>query len=338
MKSVDSGAPPRPSLTSSPRLRLSQVRPSWDLALFLAFVPGAAWAVAVAIYRPDTIGSQGVLYCQAAAAWLLGQDPWQVGPPDSIFAGPPTMFLPLVPFAFVWTDLLRGMWVLIDLAVAIWTLRRLGLPSYWLIFPPLIQAISLGHPEVVVLGLLVQRGPIGAVAILLKPYAAFAFIAERRWRVLTIAAAVVLLSIPILPWARFFAEYPAIYATLARQTSGDSVFGQPLLMAIALIALASLGARRGLWLVVPVLWPFAQPMYKTITVPMLSPVIAIFWAFPFAGATLVGILVEASLRLINRRFRLPAWVRSGIDVRAAPPFGTIARPVGMRPGAGGAES
>lgn len=297
--------------------RVAALRPSWDAALFLAFIPGAAWAIAVTIYKPETVGSQGVLYAQAAAAWLTGGDPWTVGVPNGIFAGPPTMLFPFVPLAFVPVDVLRVAFVVVDMLVAVWVLRRLQLPTYWLIFPPLIQAISVGHPEVLVLGLLVHRGPSGAIAMLIKPYTVVAFIAERRWAAIAIAAATVLLTLPLLPWRLFFEESAKIAMLLDTQTSGDSVFGQPVLMVIAVLALATLGLRRGLWLAVPVLWPFTQPMYKVMTVPMLSPVVALFWAFPFAGFTLLGLVAEAVLHLIDRRWPLPAWLKAGIAVKAA---------------------
>jgi hypothetical protein len=293
-------------------------RLTWDVVLLVAFVPGAAWSVIVSIIAPMTIGSHGAIYADAAQAWLTGVDPWLIGPPAVIYGGPPTMLLPFAPFAFLPWDVTRMAWVAIDAGVAIWAIRRLGLPAYWLIFPPLFEAIVLGHPEVLVLGLVVLRGPLGGLAVLIKPYAVLPFLAERRWTAIIVGAVAALITFPFLPWGRFFAELPQIGATLARQSQGDSVFGQPLLMVIAVVALAALGPRRALWLAVPVLWPYAQPIYKTMSMPMLTPVVALAWALPLPNATLAGIVALAVLASMDKFRPLPHWLALGISPAARP--------------------
>jgi hypothetical protein len=285
-------------------------RLTWDMVLIVAFVPGAAWSVLVSIIAPATIGSHGAIYADAARAWLTGADPWQVGPPAAIFGGPPPMLLPFAPFAFLPWDVTRLAWVAIDSIVAIWAIRRLGLPPYWLAFPPLFEAIVLGHPEVLVLALVVLRRPLGGLAVLIKPYAVLPFLAERRWRAVIVGAVAAAITFPFLPWGRFFAELPQIGATLARQSQGDSAFGEPLLMLVAILALAALGPRRALWLAVPVLWPYAQPIYKTMSIPVMPPLLAFFWAIP--GLALVGVVVLAVLTLVERRRALPTWLQAGI--------------------------
>lgn len=279
----------------------------------IAFVPGAAWSVVVSIIEPLIIGSHGAIYAEAARAWLTAANPWQVGPPAVVFGGPPTMLLPFAPFAILPWDTTRIAWVAIDALVAVWALRRLGLPPYWLIFPPLFEAIVLGHPEVLVLALLVVRRPIGGLALLVKPYAVLPLLAERRWAAIVLGGVVGAITLLFLPWGQFLAELPQIGATLARQNQGDSVFGEPIPMAVAAIALAVLGLRRGLWLAVPVLWPYAQPIYKTMTIPVLMPVVAIAWALPLPGATLGGLVAAAVLVQLDRRRFLPAWLRTGIQ-------------------------
>ena len=315
--------PGDPALNILRALRARDPRTIWAVLLIAAFIPGAAsWALTVLIY-PIGLGSHANIYTAAAAAWLSGGDPWTVGPPTAVFAGPPPMLLPYVPFIPLPIDVTRLFWFALDLAVAAWALRRLGMPAYWLAFPPLFAAIVLGHVEVLVLGLLVLRGPLSGLAAVLKPYAVLPLLAERRWFAVVLAAIVLVVSLPILPWARFLSEAGSISATLARQNVGDAVFGDPLLMVIAAIALAALGLRRALWLAVPLLWPYAQPMYKTMTLPVLSPVIAIAWALPFHGATLAGIVALAGLVTIDRFRPLPAWLKIGIDPVATPsPSGT----------------
>jgi hypothetical protein len=179
------------------------------------------------------------------------------------------MLLLFAPFTALPADLTRLIWVAAMFLVAVWVVRRLGLPGYWVAFPPLFQAIFLGHPEVLVIALLVVGGPLSGVAAVIKPYAAAPLLAERRWSAFLVAIAVVLITSPFLPWATFIADLPAITANLVRQNHGDSTFGSPILMVVAIVTLVSLGVRRGLWLSVPLLWPLAQPMYKTVTLPAL---------------------------------------------------------------------
>jgi hypothetical protein len=284
------------------------------------FAIGSAWSVVVIVVAPGVFGSHALIYTGAAQAWLSGADPWQVGPPLVVFAGPPPMLLPYALFTFLPADVTRVAWVAIDLGVSIWAIRRLGLPAYWLAFPPLFEAIVLGHPEVLVLGLLVLgrdararfAAPLAGLAVLVKPYAAAALIAERRIGALVVAAVATAATLLILPWGRFLDELPAISANLARQNVGDSTYGAPLLMLVAVIALAALGPRRALWLAVPVLWPYAQPIYKVMSIPVMPPLLALLWAIPIPGLTLVGLVAFAVLTLVERRRALPPWLREGV--------------------------
>lgn len=289
----------------------------WDGLLLLAFIPGAAWWAMIALFHPPGLGSHANIYTGAAATWLGGGNPWTYGPPAAVFAGPPSMLLPFVPFVGLPIDVTRLAWFAVDLVVAAWVIRRLGMRAYWLLFPPLFAAIILGHVEVLVLGLLVLRGPLAGLAAVIKPYAALPLVAERRWPALALAAIVVVATLPILPWARFVTEAGTIAATLARQDHGDAVFGDPLLMGAGIVALASLGVRRALWLAVPLLWPYAQPIYKTMTLPVLSPVLALAWALPVSGATLVGVIALAALVMLDRVRPLPRWLKAGIEPAAS---------------------
>jgi hypothetical protein len=278
----------------------------------LVFALGSAYSALTVILDPGIIGSHAAIYTGAARAWLEMRDPWEVGPIAAKFAGPPTMLLPFAPFVVLPVDVTRLIWVCGSAALSIWSLRRLGLPGYWLGFPPLFGAIVLGHPEVVVLSLLVMGGAGAGLACLIKPYAGFPLVAERAWRALAVAGGLFIVTAPLLPWGLFIQDLPNIAATLARQSHGDSVFGQPLPMLIAGAVLASLGLRRALWLATPLLWPLAQPGYKIMTIPQVSPLLALFWAIPLPGATLLGVFAEAvALRVASLR-PVPAWLSSGI--------------------------
>ena len=295
------------------RLRELDPRRVWDILLILAFVPGAATSLFYVLVMPTGLGVHANIYAHAADAWLNGGDPWLVGPELAVFAGPPTMLLPFVPFAGRPDPVNVAIWLFADLAIATWVFRRLRMPAYWLAFPPLFFAIILGHIEVFVLAAMVVRTPLAGLAAAIKPYAAIPMVAERRWGALAVAAVAVVVTFPFLPWSRFFQDLPLITANLARQDTGDAVFGQPLLMLVGAVALLSLGPRRALWLAVPVLWPHAQGIYKTMTIPVLTPVVALFWALPFQGATLLGVVAYAVLVQVARVRRLPGWVRAGIE-------------------------
>ena len=291
----------------------------WDLLLIVVFSVVSAWSVIVAIYEPAIVGSHAIVYMDAATAWLTGGNPWTVGPEVVVFGGPPPMLVPFVPFIALPGLVTRLFWVVAMALLATWTIRRLRLPGYWIVFPPIFQAIVLGHPEIVILWLLVVGGPVSGIALLIKPYAAAATLAERRWSAFGVAIALFIVSLPVLPWASFVGQLPWIASTLRSQaTGGVSTFGSPILMVVAGVALASLGLRRGLWLSVPVLWPSAQFLYKTASVPQISPLIAVFWAVPVPGLTLVGVLAEATLRQVAKSRPLPRWLLPGLVVAAIP--------------------
>jgi hypothetical protein len=222
------------------------------------------------------------------------------------------MLLPFAPTAFVGWDAARFLWVGLDLLVAVWAIRRLRVRAYWILFPPLSEAIILGHPEVLVLGLLLVRNPLAGLATLIKPYAVFPLLAERRWRALLLGAGAVVVTAPFLPWSLFFSQAGQISSTLASQNGGDSTFGQPVLMLIAIVALLAIGPRQGLWLAVPVLWPYAQPIYKVGSMPFMPPLLALLWAIPVPGMTLAGVVVLAVVGLVGRRRALPRWLATGI--------------------------
>jgi hypothetical protein len=289
----------------------------WNVLLPISFAIGSAVAVLIPVLDPRIIGSHALIYTGAAEAWLSGGDPWRAGPPDVVFAGPPTMLLPFGPFVGIPGDAIRLVWVVGMALVLVWTLRHLRLPGYWIAFPPFVQAVILGHPEILVLFLLVLGGWFAGAAALIKPYAGVALLAERNLRGLLLGAVGLFVLLPFLPWTQFFNELPFISSTLARQSHGESVFGQPILMGVAIVALLALGLRRGLWLSVPVLWPYAQPLYQVITAPALSPLIAVCWALPIPGGTLAGIVLEALLLLASRRVALPTWLRAGIGTESS---------------------
>jgi hypothetical protein len=191
------------------------------------------------------------------------------------------------------------------------------LPACYLAFPPIFQSIVLGHPEILMLWLVLFAGPSAGVAAAIKPYIVLPLMAERMTKAVLVSGVVILVTAPFLPWQRFIDELPVIVETLERQSQGDSVIQQPVLVLIAIVALASFGVRRGLWLAGPVLWPAAQPIYKVITTPALSPFLAIMWAIPVPGLTLFALVLESVMLMVARRQRLPDWLMAGFRLAAA---------------------
>jgi hypothetical protein len=289
----------------------------WNILLPVLFAIGSADFGLAVLLDPRSVGSHALIYTDAAGAWLNGGNPWTVGPPSAVFAGPPTMLLPFVPFVPLSGDLTRLVWVGGSAILAVLVLRRLRLPGWWLGFPPIFHAILLGHPEVLVLWLLLVGGLPSGLAPVIKPYGGLPLLAERRWMAIALGVAVVVVTAPFLPWQQFFAQFATISETVRAQSNGDSTFGVPILMAIAVIALALLGVRRALWLATPLLWPGAQPIYKVISVPAMTPVIAVFWALPVPiaaaiHATLLGVVAEALLLRYAARRPVPDWLRAGL--------------------------
>ena len=98
------------------------------------------------------------------------------------FGAPPPTLLLYVPFAFLPSTGDAFVWLGIDLLAVAFVIRRLHLPWWWVLFPPLAQAIVPANPEPVVVACLVAAGPVAnALAPLVKIYAFAPLIGERRW-------------------------------------------------------------------------------------------------------------------------------------------------------------
>ena len=96
-------------------------------------------------------------------------------------------------------------------------MRLLGVPLWWLAFPPLLQSIWNGNPQTIALALLVVGGSAAAaIAVLIKLYAAIPLLA--RPRSLVIAGIAVIVTLPILPWQLYLQDGLGI-----SRPPGDSV-------------------------------------------------------------------------------------------------------------------
>lgn len=232
---------------------------------------------------PGSPGFDARLYHTAAGEWLAGRDPWSASlywdaaQPGIHFAGPPPTLIPFILLAPAPAEVVALLVALSGGASMLWALKRLGLPIWWMLFPPIVEGLWVGNLNVFVLPLLVGATAVGgALAALLKAYAGVPLLLMGDWRAIGLASAAVVGTAPFLPWAEFLAEYPRITSTLAEQAWGGR--SSPLNTAFAsvggAIALVLLGRPRAIWLAVPVLWPATQLHYSILAVPALSPGLA----------------------------------------------------------------
>jgi hypothetical protein len=240
------------------------------------------------------------LYVEATRAWLQGSDPWQVQLAGNYFAAPPPTMLPLVPFALLPGD--AGFLALAALvaAGAVASVRILGLPWWWLLFPPLVQSVISGNVQSLLVPLILIRA--GPIAGLLKIYAGVPLALLGKWRQMLLLAALLVLTIPILPWATFLSEIDTISARLATQNeNGLPNLALLVLAPAALLAMWIVGRERSAWLAVPALWPAQQFYYGTLVMPTRSKLAAAIVAFPVAGAGMVALFAVALVVWPRRR-------------------------------------
>ena len=274
---------------------------AWDrwLATILpvVFAVSSGFQLTAYVIAPNGIGIDARLYALAAQTWLAGGDPWSVSLLGITFAAPPPTLLVIAPLAFLPEATVVPVTIAACLLLVTAAIRSLGLPLWWLAFPPTMHAIVVGNPDALVLAALVVLGRrLDPIAPFAKIYAIAPMVADRRWRSLLIVAVLIVATIPILPWQQWIAAGPSLSEALAGTSASTSVYGQPVLMAIGIVALLALGVRRAGWLAVPVLWPWTQPHYMTMSVPALTPMLAIVWSIPWLPPLLVlGSVVVAAI-------------------------------------------
>lgn len=273
--------------------------------------------VAKLLMYPDSIGFDARLYQRAAQSMLTGRDPWAqlvIGGSEPIaFAGPPITLLPFVATAWIPADWLVGIMLSSSLATAVWLLRRLQLPLWWLLFPPLIQAILVGNLNVFVVALLVAGHPVAiALATILKVYAAVPAAFVSNWRGLMLAGLFVAVSGPFLPWGEYIDRFAEVTGTLSAQSwdGRTNVLTSPLAWIGSCAGLALLGRGRTAWLAVPVLWPATQLHYAVLILPVVSVPLAVAASVPEPGMLGLGVMLLALAERRSTIRRFPGLLRS----------------------------
>lgn len=283
------------------------------------------------------VGIDARIYHRGVVAWLGGGDPWtesvKVGGASYHYAGSPVTTLVLAPAGLLSEDAFTAVWLILTWIAAAWILRRLHLPPWWLLFPPISEALFSANPQLIVLALLLaDRTWLAVLGTALKVYAFIPLAGEGRWRTVGVAIAVNAATIVIAPglWYRYIGELGMISSRIARESiQGFSAFYVPALLAVTVVALALLALRdrrAAGWLAVPAAWPASQLHYSTMALPVMSPLLAVFLAVPTLRLPPVIIVLEIGRRLLAPR--VSGWL---VRLREGDGAGPAAVPVDEAP-------
>ena len=235
------------------------------------------------------------LYLEATRVWLAGGDPWHVQIAGNYFAAPPPTLLAFAPFTVLPADTAVALIALAVIGGAVATIRLLRLPWWWLLFPPLVQCVLSGNVQSLIVPLILL--PAGGLAVILKIYAGLPLAILGRWRSLVAAAAIIVATIPVLPWSTYLNEFALISQRLADQSKLTLPMGFLLLVSpLVVLSLLVVGRERAAWLVVPAIWPSQQFYYGTIALPARSKVALALIALPVPGN---GLLALGALALVT---------------------------------------
>ncbi len=189
------------------------------------------------------IGGDFNIYRSAAAAILDGGDPWSASIVWSgmtfHYAAPPLAAQLFIPFALMSPSIALITCYALALSLAVAGLRRLGLPLWWLLFPPMAEGLFAMNPQILLFGLLVigggpaaQRGArsVGrlltaltrSLAFAAKIYALAPIVARREWQAVASCLALLAVSVAIAPglWATYISEFGAISRRIVAESHG----------------------------------------------------------------------------------------------------------------------
>ncbi len=297
-----------------------------QVALALWFAYWAADTISTLARQKAPFGQDIRIYYRATQLWLHGSDPWaasvQVGSHAFSYAGSPATTIILAPSALLSEGQFTALWIALSTVCAVWIVRRLGLPIWWLLFAPTVEAIWSGNPQVVVLALLLagsgRLGPIAdTAAVALKVYAGVPLLGERSIRRVLAASAFTVATFLIAPglWLDYLRSFGSISARLAAESlRGFSAFYYPLLLVPVAIAIALMWRRDrrvAAWLAVPALWPASEFHYSTFAMPVMSPILAVLLVIRRQQLPPVVILFDIAWRLGGGplRRRVSAWLQ-----------------------------
>ena len=313
---LPSVGPPARQVPGVPQVRLNVVlETSRRFAL-------PVWFLIISVDRVVTAIAQGFvgidlrIYRDAATAALHGGNPWSETAGGGYFAAPPPTLLFYLPTAFVSLPVATVAAFLIGIAAGVWIIRRLDLPWWWLLFPPLVESILTGNPDAPVLALVLLPGAAAGLGAGLKVYAVIPLLAQGRWRAIAVSCAVIVLSLPL--WPDFIASLDTVASAFDAQAVGLSAWGT-WAMIPALWALYVLRRDGAEWLAVPALWPNTQSHYGTLAMPALksSRLAAAIMSLAIPFAPVVAVLVLAAQVIL--RDRRPRDVDGPLTARTPAP-------------------
>ena len=264
-----------------------------------------AWFVALDLLMPTwtgaTVGVDSRIYQAATITWLAGGDPWKVEQLGVPYAAAPWNLLTYVPTSLLPLDVSVALWMLLGLLAAVAVLRRLGLPLWWLAFPPLVQALWNGNDQPIVLaGLLIGGGWGVTVATAMKLYAIVPAVLGYRWREVALCASVLLVAAVALPWGSYLSHDAAVSDIATHAWNGSATAFAPLIpfTVAALLVLRNEGWE---WFAIPAVWPGTQPYYSIFAIPALTNRwMAAAFALPVPLVPPLAVVGYAAYRLLRR--------------------------------------
>jgi len=297
-----------------------------QIALAAWFILQSYQRIARLLRDEVPLGQDIQIYYRAVQEWLAGGDPWSASVavnPHAIFhyAGSPATTVLLAPSALFSEGQFTALWLVLSALSAVAIVRWLKLPIWWLLFPPTVEALYSGNPQLVVLMLLLAgagRAGVAAdtIAVTLKVYAIVPLLAERRPRRIVYALGLTLATVVVAPWlwTEYLTQFGAISARLERESAGGfSAFYHPVLLvptAIAIILLWRRDRKAAGWLAVPALWPSSEFHYSTFAQPVMTPILAVLLSvYAQQGLVPVAIMLDVFWRFAAEpvRTRLAAW-------------------------------
>lgn len=268
-----------------------------------------AWFIAIDllwIAKPEVLAIDARHYQRAANAWLAGGDPFLVAEGTTQYVSGPHTLLFYVPTAVLPLPMATWSWMVLGFVASAWLIRRLELPLWWILFPPLTHAIWNGNPQTVALALLVLGGPIAAAgAVGLKLYVGLAL--AFRWRDAFVAGLFLLVTLPLVPW-QLYLEHSATVAEHVATAWNGSAWRFPVLVPLAALAIWILRREGGAWHAVGALWPGTQFYYNSMALPAIAHrnVLTACLALPVPlMAPLVVIALAARKVMADRGSALP---------------------------------
>jgi hypothetical protein len=259
------------------------------------------------------LGIDARIYLDGSAAWLHGARPWdQVeigGGPKGAglnhYSALPTAVILLAPLALLPIDVGEGILIAVGIVSAIFIVRRLELPWYWLAFPPMTEGLVSANPSIPLLALLLI--PAGRpIAPLLKVYRFAPLLGERDRRSLAIAVGLFALTLFAWPlWVDYFSDIVLRSLRLIVEAQGGfSAQGNPMIVlaVLSLAILAWLRDWRALgWLSVIAIWPATEFHYSTFALPVMHPILAFGLAVRDPTLTVPVLGVYSTWRLARSR-------------------------------------